>query len=142
MRLDALQPLKGSRLPSEEECSIPPFTPELALSKPCTAIALALSLVLSTGCATTLSIRSMQPGVVHVGSTNHMVLIVGWDDTATHSGGQGAWIVKNSWGTGWGDAGYFKMAYGSAGTGTFVSYMTEWQPYDADGDLLYYDEAG
>ncbi|MCJ7548672.1 MAG: lectin like domain-containing protein, partial [Anaerolineae bacterium] len=77
-----------------------------------------------------------------VTETNHMVLIVGWDDTATYPGGQGAWIVKNSWGTGWGHAGYFKMAYGSAGTGTFVSYVTEWQPYDVRGGVLLHDEAG
>ncbi len=42
--------------------------------------------------------------------TNHGVLIVGWDDGyaaanfATTPPGDGAFIVKNSWGTGWGDA--------------------------------------
>ena len=77
-----------------------------------------------------------------VTDTNHMVLIVGWDDTAVYTGGQGAWIVKNSWGTGWGDSGYFRIAYGSAGIGTYVSYITESEPYDANGDLLYYDEGG
>jgi len=43
--------------------------------------------------------------------TNHGVITVGWDDNITTSGGKGAWIVKNSWGTSWGDNGYFYMSY-------------------------------
>ena len=42
---------------------------------PCLALTLALSL--SAGCATTLSIRSMQPGAVPIGSTKHLVLLGG-----------------------------------------------------------------
>ena len=82
-------------------------------------------------------------------ATNHAVLIVGWDDTLSHAGGQGAWIVKNSWGNGWGgtcgygaEGGYFTIAYGSASIGKYTSYMSEWQPYDPDEQLLYHDEAG
>jgi hypothetical protein len=37
----------------------------------------------------------------------HMVLIVGWDDD------RGAWLMRNSWGTNWGDGGYGWIAYGS-----------------------------
>jgi C1A family cysteine protease len=37
----------------------------------------------------------------------HMVLIVGWDDD------RGAWLMRNSWGTDWGDDGYGWIAYGS-----------------------------
>jgi len=36
----------------------------------------------------------------------HAVTIVGYDDAG------GYWIIKNSWGTGWGEAGWFRMAYG------------------------------
>jgi C1A family cysteine protease len=36
----------------------------------------------------------------------HAVCIVGYDD------GGGYWIIKNSWGTGWGESGFFRMAYG------------------------------
>jgi C1A family cysteine protease len=35
----------------------------------------------------------------------HAVLIVGWNDLDS------AFIVKNSWGTGWGESGYFRIAY-------------------------------
>lgn len=64
-------------------------------------------------------------------STNHGVLVVGWDDAyprtdfATEPAGDGAFIVKNSWGTGFGDDGYF-----------YVSY------YDTRFGPLYYEATG
>lgn len=51
------------------------------------------------------------------GDVNHVVVIVGWDDNICDGGG---WIVKNSWGTGWGDDGYFYMPYGSCGIGRYT----------------------
>lgn len=36
----------------------------------------------------------------------HCVALIGYDDA------QGCWIAKNSWGPGWGDNGYFRIAYG------------------------------
>lgn len=38
----------------------------------------------------------------------HCVALIGWDDT------QGCWIGKNSWGTGWGESGFFRIAYGDS----------------------------
>ena len=37
---------------------------------------------------------------------NHAVLTVGWGN----DGGKDYWLVKNSWGLGWGDNGYIKIA--------------------------------
>ena len=72
---------------------------------------------------------------------NHTVTIVGWDDNMVHSGGYGAWIVKNSWGTGWGENGFFYIAYGSARIGTGASYL-EYKDYDPAETVLCYDDQG
>jgi C1A family cysteine protease len=48
---------------------------------------------------------------------NHAVTLVGWNDTYSASNfsatppGDGAFLIKNSWGTGWGDQGYFWVSY-------------------------------
>jgi hypothetical protein len=39
----------------------------------------------------------------------HFMLVVGYDD------GRGAWLCKNSWGTGWGENGFGWVAYGDSG---------------------------
>ena len=48
---------------------------------------------------------------------DHAVAIVGWDDTyaasnfSTPPAGNGAFIVRNNWGTDWGESGYFYVSY-------------------------------
>ncbi len=55
------------------------------------------------------------------GDLNHGVLLVGWDDDMCE--GHGAWRAKNSWGSWWGDDGYFWMEYGSANFGEGASIV-------------------
>ena len=49
--------------------------------------------------------------------SNHAVCVVGWNDSFSRYSfvevppGDGAWIVKNSWGTDWGDEGYYYVSY-------------------------------
>jgi hypothetical protein len=71
------------------------------------------------------------------GMTNHAVSLVGWDDTVTHAQGTGVWIMRNSWGAGWGEDGYMRVAYGVAQVAevdaTYVEYEPT-DPTDTDGD--------
>ena len=81
---------------------------------------------------------------------NHAVVLVGWDDLHPHAGGgQGCWIVKNSWGEAWGDAcdhgvtgGYFYLAFGSAGLGKWTSAITEIMPAYPELTVQAWDEGG
>jgi len=66
--------------------------------------------------------------------TNHMIGIVGWDDSFDRNKftpaapGDGAFIVKNSWGTGWGDEGFFYVSYYDTGIGTGNAVHTAEDP--------------
>ncbi len=70
------------------------------------------------------------------GNVDHAILIIGWNDT------RGAWIIKNSWGSLWGEDGYGYVAYNRAAIGTHASVITGYGMYDPDIKTLYHDEGG
>ncbi|MCK5059435.1 MAG: hypothetical protein KAT34_22490 [Candidatus Aminicenantes bacterium] len=51
---------------------------------------------------------------------NHAVLLCGWDDS---KGASGAWYMKNSWGTGWGESGFMWIEYGCSKIGYGANYL-------------------
>ena len=99
-------------------------------------------------------------------SVNHAVTIIGWDDNyskdnfKTKPEGDGAWIIKNSWGTGSGDKGFFyvsyydtRIAYSVKTDATFAFILDDAMKYDKnyqydipgrtdymldDGDMVWY----
>ena len=60
----------------------------------------------------------------HSGTINHGVTLIGWDDK------KGAWLIKNSWGTSWGETGgystekgYMWISYGCSNIGYGASWI-------------------
>jgi C1A family cysteine protease len=51
------------------------------------------------------------------GDVNHFVTLCGWDDS------YGAWILKNTWGTGWGESGFMRIVYGCHDVGWAANYL-------------------
>jgi C1A family cysteine protease/chitodextrinase len=92
--------------------------------------------------------------------SNHEVTIVGWDDNYDKNKfsivppGNGAFIVKNSWGTGWGDNGYLYISYydynlGYQGSAVFTAETTgnynsiyQYDPLGDTNNLGYYSTTG
>ena len=82
-----------------------------------------------------------------IDKSNHAVAIVGWNDNFdkklfnTSPSGNGAWIVKNSWGTNWGENGYFYVSYYDSNIGKYnASFIDAEEPYDYN--IYQYDPLG
>nr|HPJ72479.1 C1 family peptidase [bacterium] len=53
-------------------------------------------------------------------TTNHVICLVGWVDTGP---GTGYWILRNSWGTSWGESGYMRISYYAARVACEACYL-------------------
>ena len=62
---------------------------------------------------------------------NHGIVLVGWDET----GPTDYWILRNSWGSGWGESGYMRIAYGISRVGYSANYV-DYTPFVAT-DFVY-----
>jgi len=50
-------------------------------------------------------------------NVNHGVVLTGWDDANQY------WIMRNSWGTSWGESGYMRIRWGASQIGYAASYV-------------------
>jgi len=79
-------------------------------------------------------------------ATNHAVTIVGWDDSYrkvnfnTEPANDGAWLVRNSWSSRWGDQGYFWLSYEDQSIYQ-VAYAFEGERSDLYDNNYQYDHA-
>ena len=62
------------------------------------------------------------------GQCNHSIVLVGWNDA------EGYWILRNSWGTGWGENGYMRIGYGCQQVGYAACYIKGY--YDMVGSEI------
>ena len=64
--------------------------------------------------------------------TNHAIALVGWDNNGDPEN-NGYWILRNSWGTSWGEGGYMRIKYTSAVVACEVCYLVPKWPIVTTG---------
>lgn len=67
---------------------------------------------------------------------SHNLLIIGWGTDSTPDGPVDFWIAQNSWGIGWGQAGYAKIVIGKNLCGISDNLIVPSIVYDASIDKL------
>lgn len=83
--------------------------------------------------------------------TNHEVSIIGWDDNYSRNNfsafsgtpaGDGAFLFKNSWGTGWGQSGFGWVSYYDANLGSSAACQLPLEPATNYQHIYQYDPLG
>jgi len=73
---------------------------------------------------------------------NHVIDLVGWNDTMRTKSGRGVWIVQNSLGEKFGDKGFFYIPYHETNILKYNAIWNKWIPYDSLAKIYYYDTLG
>lgn len=64
--------------------------------------------------------------------TDHVIALVGWNDNGDAEN-NGYWILRNSWGTDWGENGYMRIKYRAARVSCEAAYLV----YSTEGKCAY-----
>lgn len=73
---------------------------------------------------------------------NHVVSLVGWNDTLASNKGRGCWIAQNSLGIKFGEEGFFYIPYQDKNIIKHNAVWTNWISGNSNYDLYYIDTLG
>ncbi len=73
---------------------------------------------------------------------NHVVSLVGWNDTLFTKKGRGVWIAQNSLGSGFGDGGFFYIPFQDKNILNYNAVWTKWLSGEKNNELYYIDTLG
>ena len=123
-----------NNMPLNDPSQVPTLKSALSTYGPL-SVTLAATKLFQMYAPTSGSLTALAPGTTpkdvfdegQQGVINHAVLLVGWDDVRQ------AWLIKNSWGTGWGIGGYVWVKYGSNYIGHQATALTAARPTSTGG---------